>query len=344
MKWIIPIIFTSLLYSDFTITYRIDNKIIQSTYYKDSNHTLFKLKENNKTLQKLLISDDKRYIEFTENGKNKLIEIPKKGLSNANKQPQKVSFNLIKIEENGGYSFKTQKWIIKKGDKNETLIVSDDKKVVDKVNKMVSALKSLLPSSKASNADIFNISSKYAIIKSKKIEFLSLNDTKIDDSLFAINNSQKIKKIKESIDKCSLNICCGKTDNKEESKELSNYLQDGNEWKLINVKRCIYSNNNYSENAIFTNDKEYLSVILKDSNSSGEIGNLQQKGINIIDIQIEDLNNYKIKTAYIPQLDRTIEDIIYPDKTITIISQGDVDIDSIKETVLKNNFKYSSNN
>jgi len=331
MKQVLLLFFSTFLLADFTLTYRINNKIIQTSYYKDNNHTMFKFKENSKTLQELIIIDNKKYIKFTENGNDKIYEIPKKSSDSNITNNNVVDYKIIESQENGGYSFKTQKWIIQRGDRNETVIVSNDKKIYPKIKKMVYALKKLLPTTKQKQATIFDIGKGYALIKSNNIEFLSYNEKPINSTIFKVEDKNKLDNIAQELEKCSMHICCGLNSYIRPPNELNRYINyNHNIWKVLNVAKC---NNNNMENAILTNGNNYVVIELSD-NKSGKIDNLTKEGILTENIYIKEVNGYTLKSAYIQSIDTTIEDIKLPTKTLSIYTKGNVDLDSFTENII----------
>lgn len=346
MSLILTLILSSLLYGDFTLTYRINNKIIQTTYYKDNNHTLVKFREDNKTLQELLILDNKQYIKFSENGQDKIYEIPKKTEKIDENYTKNVNYTVVDVQENGGYDFKTQKWIIKKGDKNETVIVSNDKKIYPKVQKLVFSLRKLLPKDIENQATIFDMGKGYALIKSNNIELLSHKDSNISLDTFDIGIKEKqLKKVAFNIQKCSMHICCGNTKDITQSKELIQYIKpQDNEWRLLNIASCKDSNSRL-ENAIITNNHNYVVIDLNNDGIS-KIDNLKKEGVPIDNIKEDNISGYKIKYTYIPQIDATVGDIKLPDKTISIYTKGDIDIiNFIKEKMeLRKPHNYTLSN
>jgi len=331
MKWILSLLIFTFLSADFTLTYRINNKIIQTSYYKDVNHTLFKFKESNKTLQELIILDNKKYLKYTENGDDKIYEIPKKEDDINIFNNKKIKYKIIQSQENGGYSFKTQKWVIQRADKNETIIVSNDKKIYPKIKKMVYALKKLLPKKQERQATIFDMGNGYALIKSDNIEFLSNNEQAIDSSIFKIKDKNKLDSIAQKLDRCSMHICCGLTQYIKPPNELYRYINHkDSSWKVLNIAKC--SNNNI-ENAILTNGDNYV-VIELTHNKIGKIDNLTKEGILAENIDIKKINGYILKSTYIPSIDTTIEDIKLPSKTITIYTKGELNLDNFRKNIL----------
>jgi hypothetical protein len=329
MKLILLFI-SSLLLADFTLTYRIDNKIIQTSYYKDNNHTLFKFKTNDKIVQELIIIDNKKYLRFTENGKSKVYEIPYKKNDSKKLSNLAHKYKIIQTQENGGYDFKTEKWIIAKADKNETIIVSKDKKIYPKVKKMVYALKRLLPSNQEPAATIFDMGSGYALIKSKDIELLSHNENSIKISTFNIQIQDKLKSISQNIDRCSLHVCCGSSEQIKPAIELNNYInKNSNNWKLINIASC----SNSLENAILTNGNNYVIIDLN-KNKKEMILNLQKNGIKTESVDIKKESGYTIKSTYISAINTAIKDIVLPTKTISIYTKGKIDLDAFIKKVI----------
>jgi len=346
MKRLMLLLLTTLLYSDFTLTYRINNKIIQTTYYKDNNHTLVKFRENNKTLQELIILNNKKYVRFEENGKEKVYEMPKSSEPKDINYTKKVDYQIVEVQENGGYDFKTQKWLIKRGDKNETVIVSNDKKIYPKVQKLVYSLRRLLPKGIESQATIFDMGRGFALIKSDNIELLSHNEETIDSSKFAIKEvSGKLENIAQDIQRCSMHICCGKTKKISPSKELIKYINsDKKEWKLLNIASC-NEDSPLLENAIVTDSSNYI-VIDLNKDGIGKIDNLKKEGVPINNIKEQKIEGYSIKYTYIPEIDTTVGDIKLPNKTISIYSKGDINIiDFIKhnfELRVAQNYTFSN--
>ncbi len=344
-KSILIMLLSTLLYSDFTLTYRINNKIIQTTYYKDSNHTLVIFKENNKTLQELLILDNKKYIKFSENGKDKIYEIPKKSENIDINYTKKIDYKIVEVQENGGYDFKTQKWIIKRGDKNETVIVSNDKKIYPKVQKLVYSLRKLLPKDVEEKATIFDMGKGYALVKSNQIELLSHNEKNITLATFDIGiKDKKLKYIAQNIQKCSMHICCGNTKDIAKSKELVKYIKiNSTKWKLLNIASC--KNSSSLENAIVTNSNDYIVVDLNEDSIS-KIDTLKKEGVPIYEVKEKDIDGFKVKYTYIPEIDTTVGDIKLTNKTISIYAKGDVDIlNFIKEKMeLKKPHNYTLSN
>jgi len=348
MKIFLIILFSIYINADFTLTYRINNKIIQTTYFKDNNHTLVKLKEANKTLQELLILDNKRYLKFKDKNQEKIYELPPKKEKTDLNYTKKIDYTILEVQENGGYDFKTQKWLIQKDDKNETVIVSNDNKLYNKVQKMVWSLRRILPKEQERRATIFDMGKGFALVKSNHIEMLSYNENNISQSLFNIDSykAKILRNVKLNLQRCSMHICCGDTKRVSKSKELINYLKPNSRWKLLNIANC---DNNSSkktmENAIITDSNDYIVLDLNRDKIS-KLDKLKEKGIKIDNLKEDRVNGYSIKYTYLPEIDATIGEIKLSSKSIFIYSMGEIDIiDFVKESLnLKRENNYTLSN
>jgi len=248
-------------YSDFTLTYNIDNAIVQTVKYHDAKHVLFDIKKNNVTLEKLLIRNDKKYIIFNENGVESIYEISDE-LSEPIKNTDKENlpnYKILKKETNLVVSgFKAQKWLVKYGDDNSTteLTVSNDPKIVNAISLTAKALKKLLPSDKQKQADMFNIAKDYVILETNNLKLTSFNENAISLSLYDIDKSltdEEEKKFSDNIQECFTNVCCGEKNSK--ANLINNFLKkniDG--WKLTKVAKCENKNEEKIESGIYKNN------------------------------------------------------------------------------------------
>ena len=122
-----------------------------------------------------------------------------------------------------------------------------------------------------------------------------------------------------------MHICCGNTKDITKSKELIQYIKpQDKEWKLLNIANCKDSNSRL-ENAIVTNNHNYVVIDLNDDGIS-KIDKLKKEGVPITNIKEKNIGGYKLKYTYIPQIDATIGDIKLPSKTISIYTKGNIDI------------------
>ncbi len=343
MRILIFLFLPIFIIADFSLIYRIDNKIIQKTLYKDNNNSITEFIIGDKVLQKMVILNNHKYLQTNKNGKNIIYDLGKKSNNIEFNSSKKMSFDIVKKEENGGYDFKTQKWIIKKDGNIESLIVSNDKKIYSKVKKMILAQKEFLSKDKRAIADIFDLGGGYALIKSNNIELLSHDNKNINLENYIsdiIKNNKK--RVYSSLKMCSLRICCNKSSKIMPSKELKDYLKDS-DWNIINVAKC---EDNNVERAILTKDDKYIVVELKDRNSNfGKIDELRSRGLDIKDSIQKSISGYNAKYTYLNDINYSLEDIILPNKILSVYSSDDVDFDSFNTKVLElkapNNYTLS---
>jgi len=330
-------------YSDFTLTYNIDNAIVQTVKYHDAKHVLFDIKKNNVTLEKLLIRNDKKYIIFNENGVESIYEISDE-LSEPIKNTDKENlpnYKILKKETNLVVSgFKAQKWLVKYGDDNSTteLTVSNDPKIVNAISLTAKALKKLLPSDKQKQADMFNIAKDYVILETNNLKLTSFNENAISLSLYDIDKSltdEEEKKFSDNIQECFTNVCCGEKNSK--ANLINNFLKkniDG--WKLTKVAKCENKNEEKIESGIYKNNTKSIIVeITTDKMPSGKIESLQSQGLEIKNIKKEILMGYEMQTAYLPIINATVSDIKLPNTIISIYAKGKDNLSDFAKKALK---------
>jgi len=330
-------------YSDFTLTYKIDNSIVQTVKYHDSKHVLFDIKKNNITLEKLLIRNDKKYIIFNENGVENIYEIsdelsdPVKDTNNSSLPNYKILERDTNLKISG---FQAQKWLVKYGDDNSTaeLTVSNDPKIVNAISLTAKALKKLLPADKQEQANMFNIAKDYVILETSNLKLISFNDQKIALSIYDIDKTltdEEEKKFSDNIQECFTNVCCGQKSSK--ANLINNFLQkkvDG--WELIKVAKCENSNEEKIESAVYKNSSKSIIVeITTDKMPSGKIESLQSQGLEIKELKKELLMGYEMQTAYLPIVDATVSDIKLPNTIISIYSKGKNSLSDFAKKALK---------
>ena len=318
------------LYPDFKLSYLIDNKFKQTSYYKDKNHILFKISDNNKPIEDLLIINSKKYIKFKDNGIEHIYEI-----SNSNSKKSKIqkskNYTVTKKEKNITFlNYSAQKWtILDKNGKTEELIVTDNPKLLQKTLKTLNALKELLPNNQ--NNSLFIINKKYVILKAKNLQLLNESEQKLNSAMFDFHKTLKKEeqiKLSKEINKCFTNVCCGKN-NTENSKELYKFLkQHIDNWKLTKSAKCKNITQKNLESAVYSNNKNHIIVELSTDKeyTEGKIDSLEKEGIKISKIQKTTIKGYAAKSAYLPIIDATILDITLPNTTISIYSKGKVNL------------------
>ena len=345
------ILFISL-FGDFSLTYKLDNSVTQKVEYKDDNHILFTILNNNKVAEKLIILNNKKYILFYENGIQHIYEISDELSQPINDNNHIVEYKLIKkLGESKFNSFNVEKWRVKYADgkKNTEVLVSKDKQLSNAIYKVISALKKLLPADKQEQADMFNMGNGYVLLETGELKLLSYNEQILPQTLFAINtelNKKEEKELSDNINGCFTNVCCNKENNK--AVEISSYLKDSTEkWKLEKTARCTDPTEQNIESALYLNNSQTIVVEMTTGNvvPSGKIASLKDQGVKIENYQEKDLEGYKTISAYLPIINATITDIMLPNTTISIFAKGKTELYNFAKQALKLRVKnsYSSN-
>ena len=353
MKVLLLITFLFIsLFGDFSLTYKLDNSVTQKVEYKDDNHILFTILNNNKIAEKLIILNNKKYILFYENGIQHIYEI-----SDELSQPVAVGDHIVKYKlikklgESKFNSYNIEKWRVKyaNGEKNTEVLVSKDKQLSSAIYKVISALKKLLPADKQEQADMFNMGNGYVLLETGELKLLSYNKLTLPQTLFAINtelNQKEQKELSENINGCFTNVCCNKESNK--SLEISTYLKESTQdWKLEKTAKCVDLSEQNIESAIYLSHSQTIVVEMTTGKivPSGKILSLKEQGVKIENYQEKDLEGFKTISAYLPIIDATITDIMLPNSTISIFTKGKKELYNFAKQALKLKIKdsYSSN-
>ena len=322
-------IFITPLYSDFTLTYRIDNKIIQQTFFKDNEHAIYKFIKDNKLLLKATIINNQKFIEFNENNQSIIYTMPIDSNSSISKSNN--IYTILNTKSNPSYEFESNILTIKRDDLNESIIATNKKDILLDINKMQQNLNRLLNK----NIDIFTINNRFVILKAKNIELLDYSKKELDNNIFYLDNEAIKNEILNNLSRCSLHICCKENIKAQKAKTINSLLKESKEWKLINSAYC--PNTKY-EHAIFTNKDDYVVVELLNKPNSGKIDSLKKSGVELKNYNFKIVNGYMIKSAYIPKIDMSIKDIQMPKRTITIYTQGKSSLDKF----IKNNLNLEA--
>jgi len=272
--FVLSVFFTSA-FADFTLTYKIDNRVTQTVYYSNSNNVLFSIKDNNKVIEKLLIKDDKKYIIFNEDGIQHIYEISDE-LSEPIKSDEKektTKYKIIEKKDNiKSNGFNAQKWRVRFGENNQTtdIVVSKDEKIVTAISNVVNALKRILPADKQEQANMFLLDNGYVILETNNLKLISYKEQNIDKNIFSIYkqmNNKDIKLLAKEVEKCFANVCCGQESSK--TAELSDILNKNiNSWNLTKEAKCKqYNDSNVSiKSAIYSNKERFITVEIATAN------------------------------------------------------------------------------
>lgn len=353
MRAILILLFSSLLYADFTISYLIDNKIKQTVYYKDDNHIMFQIEDSEKTLEKLFIINSKKYISFEENGIEHIFEISDKLSDNSDNNVSSdnnsssnsdVNFSVLRVDNNISFNQqKASRWIVKdaSGEK-KSIIVTDNKALYKDIKKSIEALKKILPKSKADEASIFDVGNGWTILKSENLELLKYKESPLDLALFKINkelDKNEQKELSKEIEKCFTNVCCGKSSTNPQ--EINSYLnEDNKKWKLLSSAKCNYKSQKNIESAIYSYDNKFITVEMISKNILlGKIDSLKKEGLEVSNIKNLKLEGYETKEGYIPSVDATVVDITLPSATISLYAKGNINLIKNAKELLKLKFK-----
>ena len=351
----IVLLFTFLLlslYGDFTLIYKLDSNITQKVDYKDDQHILFTILNNNNISEKLVILNDKKYIIFYENGIQHIYEISDELSEPVKESNNTIQYKIVKKLGNSKFgNFNVEKWRVKYADgaKSTDILVSKDKKLYNSIFKVIAALKKLLPADKQQQADIFNMGHGYVLLETGDLKLLSYKENKLSNKLFAITDElsdDDEKKFSQNIDNCFTNVCCNKKS--IEPTQIKFYLNNNiKNWKLEKMAKCTDPSEKNIESAIYSDksNKIIVEMTTGEETSSGKIASLIEQGIKVENYKVKDLLGYKTVSAYLPIIDATITDVILPNTTISIYSKGKKKLYNFAQKALKLRIKnsFSSN-
>ncbi len=329
-RYILFIFLPILLFSDFTLIYKLDSNFIQEFNYKDANHTLFIFKEDNKTFEKLLITPKGKYLSLFNGNIETIYQIDDNISTPISKDSKEfdINYNILKRESNITYNgFAAEKWLVEESGIKEELIVSKEERLVDAINKMIDALKKLLPNEKQKDAHIFYVGNGYILLKKETLQFLEYNNSKLNHSLFSIEkelNQSQLSQLQKEIEKCFQSPCCGEAFSK--SKTINDWLyKKVDRWVLIKSAKCEDIDASYGLESALYSDKNSTIVIEMTTGSNniyGKIESLQEQGIEINKVVKIKTHGYRTLVAYLPFIDSTIVDIILPNTTFSIYQKG----------------------
>jgi len=348
--FLITILFISL-YGDFSLTYKLDNNVMQKVEYKDNKHVLFTILNKGQIAEKLVILNNKKYILFYENGISHIYEISDELSEPVKENNQTVKYKIIKkLGDSKFNNFNIEKWRVQyaNGLKSTDIVVSKDKYLYSAIIKVISALKKLLPANKQEQANMFNMGNGYVLIETGDLKLISFKKDLLPESIFAVNtelDESSEKEFSKNIDSCFTNVCCDK--NSTKSLEISSYLNKSiNSWKLEKTAKCNNPSEQNTESALYLNGSKKIIIDMStgDKITSGKIASLKAEGIKIENYQEKYLNGYKTIIAYLPIINATVTDILLPNTTISIYTKGKKELYDFAKKVLKLkiNNSYSS--
>jgi len=351
------ILFLSLSFADFSLSYHLDNSVVQKVEYKDKNHVLFTIEDSGKLSEKLIILNDKKYIVFYQDGIEHIYEI-----SDELSEPVKESglktvnnYKLIKkLDTNLTIAgFKAQKWRIKYTDTDEIadVVVSNDANISNAMFKVMQALRKLLPADKQEQASMFDMGNGYVLLETGDLKLTSYNEKVLSNKQFALYDSSlddDKQASSDEIEKCFTNVCCG--EKSQEIKEVSNFINKTiNNWKLVEAAKCkadIKSKVNIISAIYSTAQDKHITIELATGTVApyGKIESLIQQGIKVENKKTYEIDGFKAISAYLPEADSTIIDIMLPNSTLSIFKKGRGDLNSFAQKVIKlEHSKYTSN-
>jgi len=351
------ILFLSLAFADFSLSYRLDNSIVQKVEFKDKNHVLFTIEDSGKLSEKLIILNDKKYIVFYQDGIEHIYEISDE-LSEPVKEsgPKTVNnYKLIKkLDTNLTVAgFKAQKWKIKYTDTDETadVTVSNDAKISNAMFKVMQALRKLLPADKQEQASMFDMGNGYVLLETGNLKLTSYNENNLADKQFAIYDgygNDTNQPLSKEIEKCFTKVCCG--EKTEKTEEVATFINKKiNNWDLEKSAKCqsdTKSNINIVSAIYSTKDNGHITIEIATGTVTpyGKIESLIQQGIKVENKKTYEIDGFKAISGYLPEADSTIIDIMLPNSTLTIFKKGRGDLNSFAQKVIKlEHNKYISN-
>jgi len=351
------VLFLSFLFADFSLSYRLDNSIVQKVKFKDKNHVLFVIEDNGELSEKLIILNDKKYIAFYQDGIEHIYEISDELSEPAdNNSPQKpTSYKLLKkLDTNITVAgFKAQKWKIQYSDTGEIadVVVSNDSSISNAMHNVMQALRKILPADKQEQASMFDMGNGYVLLETGELKLTSYNENALSNKQFALydsNFNSDSQNYSAEIERCFTDVCCG--EKTQESKELSLFINSKiNDWNLIKSAKCNTDTNSKVNiiSAIYsTAQNKHITVELTTGTVApyGKIESLIQQGIKVEDKKTYEIDGFKAISGYLPEADSTIIDIMLPNSTISIFKKGKGDLNNFAQKVIKlEHNKYISN-
>ena len=338
------------LKADFTISYQLDNGIIQEADYKNSNNVLFIITQNGKEIEKLIIYNGKKYLTFKENGIEQIFEISDKISQpvDENAKIKKPEYTIVKKDTNLTIAdFKAERWYVKYKDSNKSveLVVSNDPRIVKAIKSITQALRKLLPKDRQQDVSIFNIGNGYVILEAGNLKFLTYKEDVLPEKLFAIDDDslspKEEEQLNENINKCFNSVCCGKK--YSDSKELKTFLNSNiDKWQLKKIVKCEDPKEKGLESAIYSDAKHSI-IIEKTSNTEeyGKIATFESQGIKMDNIHTQIIEGFKFTSAYIPDINASVADINLPASIISIYCKGKRDLSSFVKKAIKLKLKQS---
>jgi len=265
---------TSVLWADFTLEYKMEGNMKQVVQYKDAQHVLISTGSAGEQGAQLIVGD-KRYMVMNQGGKKKYMDMDVMmaqmkqmfaGMpAEAEQEEAKEEDSEFKVIKKGKSKtvagIKGQVWTVQyeeEGKKeNLDLVVTDDDKVVDAVQKYLAVMKQFTQMDGEGDdglSALMNIEKGYVTIAFDGMELVKFDDAEIPDSVYALPAGMAVdttsgKTVTATVKKPPLCAITGKVG---EAKQLSSMLKpSANGWKQLSSAMCLNMMKMTVENAIY---------------------------------------------------------------------------------------------
>ena len=349
---------TSVLWADFTLEYKMEGNMKQVVQYKDAQHVMISTGSAGEQGSQLIVGE-KRYMVMNQGGKKKymdmdvMMEQMKQMFAGMPAEPEKEEkeedsdFKIIKKGKSKTVAgIKGQVWTVEyeeEGKKEQLdLVVTDDDKVVDAVQKYLAVMKQFTQGSGEEDdglSALMNIEKGYVTIAFDGMELVKFNDADIPDSVYALPAGMAVNTKKgaksAAVTKPPL---CPITGSHGEAKQLSKMLKpEANGWKKLSSATCLNMMKMTVENAIYQKGDAYIHINLSMNveDEKGIVATYRTNGMEIENHKKGKIQGSRYQAAYLKRSKHDAMDIRLNNAMLTMStsSKEKVDLPAFSEAV-----------
>lgn len=351
---------TSVLWADFTLEYKMEGNMKQVVQYKDAEHVLITTSEGQESGSQLIVGE-KCYMIMNQGGKKKYMDMDvmmeqMKQMSAAfggmpeedKKEEDKDSdFKILKKGKSKTVAgIKGQVWTIEfeEDGKKERLdiVVTDDDKVVDAVQKYLAVMKQFtqMGGEEDGLSSILNIAKGYVTIGFEGMELVKFDEANIADSVYALPKgmdvSKKLSHAKSTVKQPPL---CPIIGSHGKAKQLDNMLKtEAKGWEKFSSATCLNMMKMTVENAIYKKGNSYIHINLSINveDEKGIVATYRTNNMDISNHKKGKIQGNRYQSAYLKRAKQNAIDIRLNNAMLTMSAVGleKVNLASFADSVL----------
>ena len=340
-------VLSSLLWGDFTLEYKMEGNAKQVVQYKDAQHVKITTEENGErgSVSQLIVGE-KKYLVMDDGGKKRymdmdvmMAQMKQMGKIFAGEEEKSVEkvpqFKIVKKGKKKKIAgVDAQLWTVafdNKGKEGQMdIFVTDDKKVVEAVNKYTEVMKVFTQMGGEEEdgfSTMFNIAPGYVTVSFEGMELVKIDDADIPDTVYALPKGMEMGKSTAKAVAVKKPPFCPMTGEHGEAVQLNKMLKpEANGWKRIESGTCMNMMKMRVENVIYQKGDAYIHISLS-VNVEGEqgiIATYKTRNMNVSHLERGKIQGKRYQAGLLELMGQNVMDIKLPNAMITLTATKNV--------------------